>query len=122
MNRMLERVSTGDNLWLAGGHIADVRTGTLRRADIAIAGDRISAVVGRDGQPMGPVIDVTGRILVPGYIEPHTHFSIVNPAEFAGVLLRHGTTTAVVDALPLMLLARPVRLPDLLGRLSALPL
>ncbi|HET6947048.1 MAG TPA: adenine deaminase C-terminal domain-containing protein [bacterium] len=110
-------------LRLAGGQVADVAAGVVRRADVVVTGDRISAVGERTSRaPAGRVIDVTGRILVPGYIEPHTHFSIVNPAEFAGVLLRHGTTTAVVDALPLMLLARPERLPDLLGRMAALPL
>jgi adenine deaminase len=47
---------------------------------------------------------------------------LANPTEFAGVLLRHGTTTAVVDALPLMLLARPSHLSSLLDELAALPM
>lgn len=91
---------------------------------MTLAGDRISAVgsEGRRTNGTATVLDVAGKILVPGYIEPHTHFSIVNPAEFAGALLRHGNTTAVVDTLPLMLLAKPDRLPDLLERMAALPM
>lgn len=87
-----------------------------------MTGERITAV--GEGGRLEPrrVVDVSGRVVVPGYVEPHTHFSIVNPAEFAGALLRHGTTTAVVDTLPLMMLARPDRLPDLLERMAALPM
>lgn len=104
--------------------MADVRAGVVVRAAVAISGERISAV--------GPeaalatrarqVVDVSGRIIVPGYIEPHTHAVLANPVEFAGALLRCGTTTAVVDALPFQVLVPPARLPALLERLAALPL
>ncbi len=112
------------DLCLVGGHLADVRAGVLLRAAVAISGERISAV--------GPeaalatrarqVLDVSGRVLVPGYIEPHTHVVLANPGEFAGALLRRGTTTAVVDALPFQVLVPPAMLPALLERLAALPL
>ncbi|MDQ7843873.1 MAG: adenine deaminase C-terminal domain-containing protein [Armatimonadota bacterium] len=115
---------TGDLLWLRGGEAADVRTGRLRRADVEITGGRIAGVY-EDGAPVpgsARVIDLRGRVIVPGYIEPHTHFSIASPAEYAGALLRRGTTTAVVDALPLMHLAKPERLSDLLLQTARLPM
>lgn len=118
---MLMQVDPG-LLRLTGGFIADVTAGTMRRADVLIAGDRIQAVGDAADAEGAVTLDVSGRVVVPGYIESHTHFSVVNPAEYAGVLLRSGTTAAVVDALPLMMLARPERLPDLLERLGALPL
>ena len=112
------------DLCLAGGHVADVRAGVLRRAAVAISGGRISAV--------GPeaaltprarqVMDVSGGVIAPGYIEPHTHAVLANPVEFAGVLLRGGTTTAVVDALPFQVLVPPESLPALLERLAAIPM
>jgi len=121
---MLEPVGQGIDLYLAGGEVADVRAGRLRRADVAIAGDRIASLDAPGRRPGGAarILDVSGRVIVPGYIEPHTHFSLASPSEFAGALLRRGTTTAVVDALPVMMLARPDRLPDLLERMAALPM
>lgn len=112
------------DLALAGGSVADVRGGIVRRMALAITGDRIAALGPDDVIATGArrVLDVTGRILVPGYIEPHTHIALAAPWEFAAAVLPRGTTTAVVDALPLISLGRPDRLPDLLERLAALPM
>lgn len=121
---MLERVSPVYDLCLVGGAIADVRSGVLRRAAVAIAGTHIGAV-GEDealAAEARTVLDVSGRVIVPGYIEPHTHIILANPVEFIRAVLPRGTTTAVVDALPLMVLAKPHRLPELLTDLAALPL
>lgn len=111
------------DLCLVGGHVADVRDGVLRPAAVVISGDRIAAVGGDDALTAGAgqVLDISGRVVVPGYIDPHTHIVLANPVEFAGALLRSGTTTAVVDALPFQMLARLDRLPALLERLAALP-
>jgi adenine deaminase len=112
------------DLALAGGSVADVRGGIVHRAAVAIDGDRIAAV-GPDGAIVTGarrVLDVSGRVLVPGYIEPHTHVALAAPWEFASALLLHGTTTAFVDALPLISLADPNRLPELLERLATLPM
>jgi len=122
---MLEPMSLeAVDLCLAGGHIADVRTGAIGRAAVGIAGGKIAAVGsdGEVGEHAREVIDVGGQVIVPGYIEPHGHILLANPVEFAGALLRHGTTTAVVDTLPFMLLARPDRLAGLLEDLSRLPM
>lgn len=114
----------GIDLCLAGGTVVDIRTATTRRAAVGIRGDRIVAI-GPDEQ-IAPrsrqVADIAGQIIVPGYIEPHGHVILANPVEFAGAVLRCGTTTAVTDALPLMLLARPNRLAGLLEHLARLPM
>ena len=104
--------------------MADVRAGTAPRAALAITGRRITALGPDDAIVAGAcrVIDVTGRVLVPGYVEPHTHILLAAPWEFASAVLARGTTTAVVDALPLISLGHPDRLPDLLERLAALPM
>src|SRR5690242_8733263 len=58
---------------LRGGEVID---GSLRprfRADVAIAGDRIAAV-GEVARTAGASeIDVSGRIVAPGFIDVHTH-------------------------------------------------
>ena len=122
---MLDGVSSAAiDLALTGGSIADVRAGFVRRAAVGIA-NRTIARIGSDDEvatPARQVIDVSGQIIVPGYIEPHGHILLANPVEFAGALLRTGTTTAIVDSLPIMLLTPPERLPELLASLSALPM
>jgi adenine deaminase len=48
------------------------------------------------------VLEVTGRILVPGYIDPHVHPAhLVTPSALAGHLLPLGTTTVFADTLQL---------------------
>jgi len=112
------------DLALTGGSIADVDAGTVRRAALGITAGRIAALGADDAIAAGArrVLDVTGRVLVPGYIEPHTHIVLAAPWEFASAVLPTGTTTAVVDALPLMSLGRPDRLPDLLEHLAGMPM
>lgn len=46
------------------------------------------------------VIDCSNMVLVPGYIEPHSHpFQLYNPHSFAQYASRYGTTTLVNDNL-----------------------
>ena len=131
--RMLGHVGAGPvsnasagsiSLCLTGGHVLDVRAASVRRAAVGIGGDRIVAI-GPDDQIASrsqQIVDVAGQTIVPGYIEPHGHVILANPVEFAGAVLCHGTTTAVTDSLPLMLLARPDRLAGLLDHLAGLPM
>lgn len=112
------------DLVLTGGQVADVRSGVLHRAGIAISGSSIVAIGPDDevGANVRQRLDVTGHVLVPGYIEPHGHILAVNPVEFAKAVLARGTTTAVIDALPLMMLLPFDRLDEILERLAALPM
>src|SRR5437870_10992054 len=58
---------------LRGGEVVDGSGRPRRRADVAIAGDRIAAV-GVVGKVAGACeIDVTGKIVAPGFIDVHTH-------------------------------------------------
>jgi adenine deaminase len=83
---------------LRGGTVADVYTGTWIDADVAIDGRRI-AYVGPDA-PGDEVIDVYGKVLVPGYIEPHTHpWCLYSPSSLLEVAVPDGTTTLVYDNL-----------------------
>lgn len=42
-------------------------------ADLAISGDRISAIGDLGGQPAGEEVDASGLVLCPGFIDVHTH-------------------------------------------------
>ncbi|MBD9570144.1 adenine deaminase [Ensifer sp. ENS08] len=82
---------------LKGGQFFDLVTGELVASDIAISGDRI---VGTFGSYEGrEEIDITGRIVVPGFIDTHLHIesSLVTPHEFDRCVLPLGITTVVCD-------------------------
>lgn len=85
---------------LKGGQVLDVETGTLRVADIAFANGLVAALADAPSELTGTAeIDVSGRILVPGFIDAHLHIesSMLVPAEFAKSAAAHGTTAAFVD-------------------------
>jgi adenine deaminase len=85
------------DLVLRGGRVLDLFTGSLIEGDVAICGDTIvgvgEAYEGRE------VIDVTGLILVPGFIDTHLHIesSLVTPYEFDRCVTPRGVTTAICD-------------------------
>jgi N-acyl-D-aspartate/D-glutamate deacylase len=67
---------TAFDLLLRGGTVVDGTGGPARRADVGVLGDRILAVgdlavVAGDG--IGQVLDVTGRVVAPGFVDPHGH-------------------------------------------------
>lgn len=59
---------------LRGGHVIDPATGRDGIADIGIAGDRIAAIAGElPTDAAREVIDVSGKIVIPGMIDTHGH-------------------------------------------------
>ena len=85
------------DLLLRGGRVFDLITGDLVQSDVAICGDTIVGVFG-DYQARRE-IDVTGKILVPGFIDTHLHIesSLVTPFEFDRCVTPRGVTTAICD-------------------------
>ncbi len=82
---------------LKGGRFFDLVTGELVQSDIAIGGDRI---VGTCGNYSGETeIDISGKIVVPGFIDTHLHIesSLVTPHEFDRCVLPYGVTTVICD-------------------------
>ncbi|MFZ1679661.1 MAG: amidohydrolase family protein, partial [Rhizobiaceae bacterium] len=85
------------DLVLKGGRFFDLVTGALVAGDIAINGDRI---VGTAASYAGNrEIDISGRIVVPGFIDTHLHVesSLVTPFEFDRCVAPRGITTAICD-------------------------
>jgi adenine deaminase len=82
---------------LKGGRFFDLVTGELVASDIAICDDRI---VGTCGSYSGATeIDISGQIVVPGFIDTHLHIesSLVTPHEFDRCVLPYGVTTVICD-------------------------
>ena len=85
------------DLVLRGGRVFDVVTGAFIEGDVAICEDTIVGIGAKyDGRE---VIDVSGMILVPGFIDTHLHIesSLVTPFEFDRCVAPRGITTAICD-------------------------
>jgi len=85
------------DLVIRNGLVVDGSGSTPFPADIGIEGDRIAAVGALSDASAARVIDATGRIVTPGFIDTHSHtdFTVLgNPTQESTV--RQGVTTEVV--------------------------
>ena len=102
MENLINKISQGlgekkADLVLKGGKIFNVITGELLNGDVAIYKDTIVGTYDEyDGRN---VIDIKGRILVPGFIDTHLHIesSMLTPLEFDRCVAPKGVTTAICD-------------------------
>lgn len=81
---------------LRGGTVIDgLRQGT-RSADVAIEGERITSVGNVDEHSRDTVIDCTGRLIMPGFIDAHAHLegAIFDP-QVQHAMLRQGVTSVI---------------------------
>lgn len=112
------------DLYLQGATIINVYTGQLQQANVAVKGKQI-AYVGPSDAMVGPeteVVDLQGRFLSPGYIEPHCHpFQVYNPDTLARFVLPHGTTTMVNDNMGLYLLVDDERFLNIVDEMGDWP-
>jgi adenine deaminase len=85
------------DLLLKNGHVINVFTGEIIRADVAVARGLIIGV----GQSYSAIetIDLAGKFICPGFIDGHLHIesTMLTPYQFARAVLPHGTTTVVCD-------------------------
>jgi adenine deaminase len=84
------------DLVLKNATYVNVFSNELCHADIAVAEGLIVGM----GQYSGVVEeDMTGKIILPGFLDAHIHLesSLVSPKEFVKAVLPHGTTTVITD-------------------------
>ena len=84
------------DLVLKNATYVNVFSNELCTADIAVAEGLIVGM----GQYSGTrEVDMTGKIVLPGFLDAHIHLesSLVTPKEFVRAVLPHGTTTVVTD-------------------------
>ncbi len=84
------------DLVLKNATYVNVFSGELDTCDIAVAE---GLIVGLGSYQGHEEVDMTGRIVCPGFLDAHIHLesSLVSPAEFARAVLPHGTTTVITD-------------------------
>ena len=79
---------------LTGGTVIDGTGSAGFRADVGLSGDRISAVGHLDGREAQQTVDVSGRVVCPGFIDVHSHseFALLR-GDGLEPRLRQGVTT-----------------------------
>lgn len=86
---------------IRGGTVYDGSEAPGRKADVAIKGDRIVAVGTIPASARATTtVDATGRIVAPGFIDPHSHASPnIQTAKLAAALpmLHQGITTLMIN-------------------------
>lgn len=58
---------------IRGGDVIDGTGAARRRADVGINGDRISSIADLGEAEATQVIDATGHVVAPGFVDVHTH-------------------------------------------------
>ena len=84
------------DLVLKNATYVDVFSGELATDDIAVTE---GLVVGLGSYRGTTEVDMTGKIVCPGFLDAHIHLesSLVTPSEFARAVIPHGTTTVITD-------------------------
>ena len=106
--KMLMNVAMGKekaDLVIRDANLVNVYSNELLHGyTIAIKGEKI-AYVGKDGKhtigDRTEVIDASGKVVIPGFIDSHTHLDlpVVPPTEYARYSILGGTTTIITETL-----------------------
>ncbi len=96
--RIIEAASGREkaDLVLKNATYVNVFSNELCQADIAVAEGLIVGMGSYEGEVEA---DMTGKIVLPGFLDAHIHLesSLVSPREFVKAVLPHGTTTVITD-------------------------
>ena len=110
---------------LVGGKVLNVYSGELLQSNVCIKGERFYYIGPSSNMVKNSrkIIDVTGKYLVPGYIDPHFHpWFIYNPISFGEQTCRTGITTLFCDNLLFYMLMGPELFETFMNALSKMPI
>jgi adenine deaminase len=96
-------VARGDepaDLLFRGGRVVNVLAGEIHEADLVVSGGTIVALDLEHRQRAArAVVDVSGRLLCPGFVDAHMHIesTLLAPERFAWEAARRGTAIVIAD-------------------------
>ncbi|TML14671.1 MAG: hypothetical protein E6G39_08020 [Actinobacteria bacterium] len=108
-----------------GGRVIDGSGLPAFRADVGVHDGRI-ARIGRVDDEATRVVDATGRVVAPGFIDIHTHFDAqLSWDAYATPMIEHGVTTVVTGNCSLSLAPlhshQRARMSRMFGQIEQLP-
>ncbi len=89
------------DLKLSGGHVIDGSGAPTRRADVAVTGDRITAVGDLAGLTAARTVDCTGKTVTPVFIDIHSHSDWIVPGANHGMNRSWGPCPFAISAAPM---------------------
>jgi adenine deaminase len=111
-------------LFLEGARVLNVYSGEVLKSNVAVKGEKVW-YVGPRSDSIGKKtlrLDVSHKVLVPGYIEPHCHPWITyNPVSFGERFCRLGTTTLVCDNLIFFMMMGVERFEAFMATFAKMP-
>lgn len=113
-----------ESILLKGGRVFDGTRNPSQMADVAVRDGKVAAIgPGLPAEDYDRVIDVTGKWVLPGFIDNHTHYDgevLVAPG--LGESLRHGVTTVMLGGCSLSFIYADVDdCCDMFTRVEAFP-
>lgn len=127
--KILAKVSLGEakaDLVMAGADLVNVYSGELHRKFSVAVKDKWIAYVGPDAShTIGPdteVMDLSGKTLVPGFIDGHAHMIYyASPHEFLRYAMKGGTTTIITEIMDMIYPSGYAGLVDWIDQLQNQP-
>ena len=106
--KQLISASRGDipvDLVIRGAQLVNVFTAEIYQTDVGIKDNRFSVIAPyKNGKPVFYIegqkeVEAYDKYIMPGFVDAHVHIesTMVTPDMFANEVIKHGTTTAVVD-------------------------
>lgn len=83
------------DLWIRGGLVVDGTGGSPRRVDVATRADRIVLIGDGTDIEAREVIDASGKVVAPGFIDTHAHGDPLEDGSFENFALQ-GVTTVIL--------------------------
>jgi len=128
MQSLSQRVSPHEqpvDLFLRGATILNVYSGELLEGNVAVREDKI-VYVGPSEHHVGrktTVLELKGKTVAPGYIEPHFHpWDVYNPISIGQEACRRGTTTVFCDDLVFYIGMGPRLFQEFMEAFSDMPI
>jgi len=118
------------DLVIAGGDLVDVYSGEILKGySVAVKGERVASIAEKLDHTIGPetkVINASGKTIIPGLVDGHTHLTgtptYYTPYEFLRYAMKGGNTTIITETMEMAFVQGYSGLVELLEALKNQPI